>query len=98
MAEDGTWRLFEIAGGEFGGKLLVTRRAGREVPGGAGRGAFGVARWGCVVPGHPERGAYGTTRSPMRRLGYWLLELPGAEYGGRPARPDRRGPGSSGER
>lgn len=31
MAEERPWRLFEVAGGEFGGRLLVTRKAGREV-------------------------------------------------------------------
>lgn len=31
MAKDGTWMVFEVAGGEFGGRLLVTRKAGREV-------------------------------------------------------------------
>jgi hypothetical protein len=31
VAEERPWRLFEVAGGEFGGRLLVTRKAGREV-------------------------------------------------------------------
>ncbi len=31
MAEDSTRRLFEVAGGDFGGKLMVTRRTGRAV-------------------------------------------------------------------
>ena len=31
MAEERVWRLFEVAGGEFGGRLLVTRKAGRAV-------------------------------------------------------------------
>jgi hypothetical protein len=31
VAEERPWLLFEVAGGEFGGRLLVTRKAGREV-------------------------------------------------------------------
>ncbi|HZY65072.1 MAG TPA: winged helix-turn-helix domain-containing protein [Rubrobacteraceae bacterium] len=31
MAEDRPWKIFEVAGGEFGGKLMVTRKAGRAV-------------------------------------------------------------------
>ncbi|MDP8939520.1 MAG: winged helix-turn-helix domain-containing protein [Actinomycetota bacterium] len=31
VAEDRPWKIFEVAGGEFGGKLMVTRKAGRAV-------------------------------------------------------------------
>jgi hypothetical protein len=31
MVEDRPWKVFEVAGGEAGGKLMVTRKAGRAV-------------------------------------------------------------------
>lgn len=31
MVEERPWKVFEVADGEFGGKLMVTRSAGREV-------------------------------------------------------------------
>lgn len=31
VSKDRPWKVFEVAGGEFGGKLMVTRKAGRAV-------------------------------------------------------------------
>lgn len=82
MAEDDTWRLFEIAGGEFGGKLLVTRKAGREV-----RAALEEK-----LAGLPDGGVlYLDTRSAElmdysfadEALGILASRVAGGEYGGR---------------
>ena len=82
MSEDGARRVFEIAGGEFGGKLLVTRKAGREV-----RAALEEA-----LSGLPEGGVlYLDTRSAElmdysfadEALGILASRVAGGEYGGR---------------
>ncbi len=82
MPEDGARRVFEIAGGEFGGKLLVTRKAGREV-----RAALEEA-----LSGLPEGGVlYLDTRSAElmdysfadEALGILASRVAGGEYGGR---------------
>ena len=82
MAEAGPHMVFEVAGGEFGGKLLVTRKAGREV-----RAALEEA-----LSGLPEGGVlYVDTRSAElmdysfadEALGIMASRVAGGEYGGR---------------
>jgi len=82
VTEERAWRLFEVAGGEFGGKLLVTRKAGRAV-----RAALEEA-----LSDLPEGGVlYVDTRSAElmdysfadEALGILVSRVAGGEYGER---------------
>jgi hypothetical protein len=48
VAKDRSWEVFEVAGGEFGGKLMVTRKAGRAVREALGEALEGLPKGGVL--------------------------------------------------